>query len=64
MYKKALFYPFRGRFTGILITLLLAGSVSAVAQLNSGTIFGTVQDSSGAVIPNAQPSPRQRLLLA
>ena len=35
------------------IAALLASTVPLVAQETSGSIFGTVQDASGAIIPNA-----------
>jgi hypothetical protein len=41
------------RFAGFLIAVLAALGLGAFAQLNSGTIFGTVQDATGAVIPGA-----------
>lgn len=39
---------------GRAILLLLSASLAAFGQLNRGTITGTVTDSSGAAVPNAQ----------
>ena len=42
-------------WTGVLIVLaVLSFTVSALAQLESGTLSGTVKDSTGAVIIGAQ----------
>ena len=40
--------------TALLLACLWAGSVAAAGQASSSTLVGTVTDSSGAVIPNAQ----------
>jgi hypothetical protein len=45
-YRKSLHAAF-------VLTFYLASGVHAHAQSNSGSLFGTVQDSSGAVVPNA-----------
>lgn len=37
----------------LCLFILLLCSITSVAQVTSGTIFGSVKDSSGAVIPNA-----------
>src|SRR3990172_5048932 len=42
----------RGRFWGIVVCVFLAGGIS-LAQVTTGTIMGTVSDSTGAVIPGA-----------
>jgi outer membrane receptor protein involved in Fe transport len=46
---------FRQMFVALLAVgmLLLGGAVRATAQLSTATMFGTVTDSTGAVIPNA-----------
>src|SRR6266568_2135705 len=36
---------------GLVVALLLCTSIAAIAQQANGTISGTVQDVSGAVIP-------------
>src|SRR5262245_42342446 len=46
-----LFLPARRLATGAFLVVLL--SASALAQLTTGTINGTVTDSSGAAIPGA-----------
>ncbi|MBI4458582.1 MAG: carboxypeptidase regulatory-like domain-containing protein, partial [Acidobacteria bacterium] len=40
------------RILGIVVCALLAGGIS-LAQVTTGTISGTVSDSTGAVIPGA-----------
>jgi hypothetical protein len=40
-------------FRFLLVTLLLSATGIAFAQLDTGTIEGTVRDTTGAVIPNA-----------
>src|SRR6267154_3986034 len=42
-----------------LAALLLAGVISAWSQISTGTIVGVVEDSSGAVVPNAEVTIRQ-----
>ncbi len=48
------------RLTNLLLAIafLLAGSRSALAQVDQGSITGTVQDSTGAAVPNAQVTLR------
>ena len=36
------------------LSIFVAGSPSALGQVDEGSINGVVQDSTGAVIPNAQ----------
>src|ERR1700747_1567503 len=43
-----------GYLTLTCLTLLLFQNRSAFAQVGEGAITGTVQDSTGAVVPNAQ----------
>ena len=43
----------RYRTSAAFFSLLLASSLPLTAQETSGSIFGSVQDSSGAVVPNA-----------
>jgi hypothetical protein len=51
-----------GRSTGLLlrIGILVAclGGASLLAQVTSGTIYGTVKDNTGAVVPNATVTVR------
>jgi Carboxypeptidase regulatory-like domain/TonB dependent receptor len=42
-----------------LIALLFFGVFAAWAQISSGTIVGTVEDASGAIVPNAEITVRQ-----
>ena len=65
MYKKSFGFPFtpltQGQSTityflrcaACLVILLGAYSLSAFAQVTSGTILGSVQDTSGAIVPGA-----------
>jgi len=39
---------------GITVVLLMLAAVPALAQINSGSMSGTVSDSTGAVIPSAK----------
>jgi hypothetical protein len=52
------FHPWAARLAikklGALLVLLLLANVFASAQVNSGSMTGTVLDSTGAVIPNAK----------
>ena len=48
--EKILYYT---RYIGIVLALALPGSV-CLAQVDQGAITGQVQDTSGAVVPNAQ----------
>lgn len=43
-----------------LLSLVLAGALSALAQSSSGTISGTVRDASGAVIASAEVTVTNR----
>src|ERR1700733_15932279 len=48
--------PSRSKTVLLLITLLFAVTLlaaAALAQVTSGTIFGTVKDPSGAIVPDA-----------
>jgi hypothetical protein len=49
---SAIFNRIIARFSVIVLAVCI-GSTALVAQVTSGTIFGSVKDSSGAVIPNA-----------
>ena len=40
-------------FLTLLLPLVLVSAIPALAQINSGTILGTVRDAQGAVIPGA-----------
>ena len=42
------------RFFGVFAAMLLAMAGMALAQTNTGRLNGTIQDQSGAVIPNAK----------
>jgi hypothetical protein len=44
---------FHVRHAGLVAALILAGSPYALAQLNTGTVTGSVQDTSGAAIVGA-----------
>ena len=54
----------RGFCRAVLLTLLVASLLgsAALAQVTSGTIFGTVKDASGAVIPNAKVTAQASLI--
>lgn len=39
------------RFGGLVLGLLLAGAIPASAQIDTGSIVGTVRDASGGVLP-------------
>ncbi|MBS1814261.1 MAG: carboxypeptidase regulatory-like domain-containing protein [Acidobacteria bacterium] len=42
------------RRSAFIVFAAVLSAASAMAQLNTATLFGTVTDSTGAVIPNAQ----------
>ncbi len=52
------FHPTSARLAmkqlGVLVALLMLAVTPVLAQINSGSMSGTVADSSGAVIPNAK----------
>jgi len=52
------FRPTAARFAmkklGTILALLVLAVTPALAQINSGSMSGTISDSSGAVIPNAK----------
>jgi Carboxypeptidase regulatory-like domain len=45
---------------GVFLILLCLGSMIAVAQINTGSMAGTVTDSGGGVIPGAQVTATER----
>src|SRR5262245_34221067 len=56
---------FRYRLAQFFLLFALSlcfGGVRLLAQVTSGTIFGSVKDSSGAVIPNATITVRGRAI--
>jgi hypothetical protein len=53
----------RLRFNALLAALILAASVSAFAQNQTGEIFGKVTDDSGAILPGVQVTISSPILL-
>ena len=47
--------------SAVVMAALLLGSVTAAAQLQSGTVTGTVSDQTGAVLPGAKVSLENRI---